>query len=172
MENEKMYFWQIPPKASFFMTETLIVQKVAYILASFSEGEWFSYLFSVLRKISYKLEKMEKNSEKFFINLLAKKIQSETILDITFSLKRSLHKPRKINEAMNPISVMRYTSSSKREPRNFFKKMKYFWQKKTKASYLMTVLLLVQKEAYIYAVLLKRERFLYLLSVLRNMSYE
>ena len=37
------------------MTETLIVQKVAYILASFSEGDWFSYLFSVLRKISYKL---------------------------------------------------------------------------------------------------------------------
>ena len=27
------------------------------------------------------------------------------------------------------ISVMRYTSSSEREPRNIFKKMKYFWQK-------------------------------------------
>ena len=36
----------------------------------------------------------------------------------------------------------------------------------------MTVTLLVQKVAYIYAVLLERERFLYLLSVLRNMSYE
>ena len=36
----------------------------------------------------------------------------------------------------------------------------------------MTVTLLVQKVAYIYAVLLKRERFLYLLSVLRNMTYE
>ena len=41
-----------------------------------------------------------------------------------------------------------------------------------KASYLMTVTLLVQKGAYIYAVLLERERFLYLLSVLRNMSNE
>ena len=36
----------------------------------------------------------------------------------------------------------------------------------------MTVTLLVRKVAYIYAVLLERERFLYLLSVLRNMSYE
>ena len=36
----------------------------------------------------------------------------------------------------------------------------------------MTVTLLVQQLAYIYAVLLERERFLYLLSVLRNMSLE
>ena len=53
------------------MTETLIVQKVAYILASRCEGEWFSYLFSVLRKISYKLEKTEKNQKSFFITLFA-----------------------------------------------------------------------------------------------------
>ena len=63
----------------------------------------FSYLFSVLRKISYKLEKNGKNSEKFFHYLFAKKIQSEKNFDITFSLKRSLHKPRKINETINPI---------------------------------------------------------------------
>ena len=31
---------------------------------------------------------------------------------------------------------------------------------------------LVQKVAYIYDVLLERERLLYLLSVLRNMNYE
>ena len=80
------------------MMETLIVQKVAYILASLCEAEWFPYLFSVLRKISYELEKkMEKIQKKFFITLLAKKIQSEKNLDITFSLRRSLHKPRKIN---------------------------------------------------------------------------
>ena len=83
------------------MTETLIVQKVAYILASFCEREWFSYLFSVLRKISYKLEKMEKNSEKFFITLFH-----------------------------YPISVMRYTSPIKREPRNFFLKNEVFLTKK------------------------------------------
>ena len=45
------------PKASYFMTEALIVQKVAYILASLCEREWFTYLFLDLRKISYKLEK-------------------------------------------------------------------------------------------------------------------
>ena len=36
----------------------------------------------------------------------------------------------------------------------------------------MTETLKVQKVAYIYAVLLERERFLYLFSVLRTMSYE
>ena len=86
------------------MTETLIVQKVADILASLCEGEWFSYLFPVRRKISYKLEKKwKKIQKKFFITLFAKKIQSEKNFDITFSLKRSPHKPRKINETMNAI---------------------------------------------------------------------
>ena len=82
------------------MTETLIVQKVENIFASLCEGEWFSYLFSVLGNISYTLEKIRK---KFFITLFVKKIQSEKTFDITFSLKRSLLKPRKINETMNPI---------------------------------------------------------------------
>ena len=36
----------------------------------------------------------------------------------------------------------------------------------------MTVTLLLQKVADIYVFLLERERFLYLLSVLRNVSYE
>ena len=39
------------------MTETLTVPKVALILVTLCEEEWFSYLFSVLRKISYNLEK-------------------------------------------------------------------------------------------------------------------
>ena len=39
------------------MTETLMVQEVAYILAVFLEGEWFLYLLSVLRNNSHKLEK-------------------------------------------------------------------------------------------------------------------
>ena len=84
------------------MTETLIIQNVAYILASLYEGEWFSYLFAVLRKISYKLEKMEKILKKFFVTLFAQTIQCEKNFDFLFSLKRSLHKLRKINETMNP----------------------------------------------------------------------
>ena len=36
----------------------------------------------------------------------------------------------------------------------------------------MNITLLVKKVAYTYAALLERKRFLYLLSVLRNMSYE
>ena len=62
------------------MTEILIVEKVAYILATPCSGEWFSYLFSVLRNISYKLEKNgKKNLENIFITLFAKKIQREKI---------------------------------------------------------------------------------------------
>ena len=54
------------------MTETLIVQKVIYILASLCEGEKCSYLFSVLRNVSYKLEKNGKNPQNFFLTLFAK----------------------------------------------------------------------------------------------------
>ena len=84
------------------MTETLIVQKVAYILASLCEGEWFSNLFSVLRKISYKLEKDGKNSN-IFITLFTQNNPQRKNFDVIFSLKRSLHKLRKINETKNPI---------------------------------------------------------------------
>ena len=44
------------------------------------------------------------NSEKRFSLLyLLTKFQSEKKSDITLNLKRSLHKPRKVNAAMNPI---------------------------------------------------------------------
>ena len=46
---------------------------------------------------------MEKNQIYFSITLFAKTIQSEKYFDITLSLKRSLQKPRKINETMNAI---------------------------------------------------------------------
>ena len=81
----------------------MIVQKVACILDSLCEGDCFSYLFSVLRKIRYKLEKIEKIQKKCVITFFAKKIQSDKNFDITFSLKRRFHKRRKINETMNPI---------------------------------------------------------------------
>ena len=100
----KKYVFGRNLKASYFMTEPLIVQKVAYLLASLCEGEWFSYLISVLRKFSYMFEKMEKIQNVYFSLLyLLKKIQSKKNFDVSFSLKRSLHKPRNINETMNPI---------------------------------------------------------------------
>ena len=61
------------------MTETLMIQKVAYILALLCKGEWFSYLFSVLRKISYKLEKNGKIQKNFLITLFAKKNPEQKI---------------------------------------------------------------------------------------------
>ena len=57
------------PKVSYFMTETLIVQKEAYKFASYCKGEWFS----VLRKSSYKLEKNGKFSENIFHYLICLK---------------------------------------------------------------------------------------------------
>ena len=51
-------------------------------------------------QIGKKWKKFKKISSLLY---LLKKIWSEKKFDITFSLKRSLHKPRKINETMNPI---------------------------------------------------------------------
>ena len=45
---------------------------------------------------------MEKFQKNFFINLL-KKSRAKQNFDITFSLKRSLQRLRKINETMNPM---------------------------------------------------------------------
>ena len=43
-------------------------RKPAYIFASLYQGEWFSYLFSVLRKISHKLGKKLKISNFLYLN--------------------------------------------------------------------------------------------------------
>ena len=46
---------------------------------------------------------MEKFRKNFSLLYLLKKNPERKKFDITFSLKRSLHKPRKTNETMNPI---------------------------------------------------------------------
>ena len=51
---------------------------------------------------------MEKNQKNFFITLFADENPERKKIDITFSLKRSLHKPRKINETMNLIFGLGY----------------------------------------------------------------
>ena len=74
------------------------------------------------------MEKLQKN---FFITSFAKKIQSEKNFDITFSLKRSLHKSQKINETMNPIFGLGheiYELKLKKTKKLFEKKLKFFWQ--------------------------------------------
>ena len=53
------------------MTENLLVQNVAYIHAVFREREWFLYLLSVLRNMSYEREKIST----FFSSFLPKKIK-------------------------------------------------------------------------------------------------
>ena len=63
-KNEKCIFGR-NLKASYFLTETLILQKVAFILASRCEGEWFSYLFQFWEKSATNW-KIGKNSTKFF----------------------------------------------------------------------------------------------------------
>ena len=49
------------------------------------------------------MEKKRKIFRKFFHYLCAEKIQSEKNFEVTFSVKRSPHKLRKINETMNPM---------------------------------------------------------------------
>ena len=80
-----------------------MVQKLSYILVSVCRLEWFWYLFSVLRKICYKLEKSINNQKIFFINSFAQKTQSKKFLDVTFGLKRIQHKRRNTYETMKPI---------------------------------------------------------------------
>ena len=48
-------------------------------------------------------KKNGKIQKKFSLLYLLKKNPERKNFDITFSLKRSPHKPRKINETMNPI---------------------------------------------------------------------
>ena len=76
---------------------------------------------------------MEKNQKKIFITLFAKKIQSGKNFDITFNLKRSLHKPRKINETMNPIFGLGheiYELKLKKTKKFFLKKIEVFLAEK------------------------------------------
>ena len=63
----------------------------------------FRIYFQFGEKSATNWKKMEKIQKKISLLHLLKKIQSEKKIDITFSLKRCLHKPRKINETMNPI---------------------------------------------------------------------
>ena len=60
-------------------------------------------IFSSLKN-QLQIRKNEKKFRKIFsLPHLLKKIRSEKNFDLTFDLKRSLHKPRKINGTMNPI---------------------------------------------------------------------
>ena len=73
---------------------------------------------------------MEKIQKKIFITLFVKKIQSEK--NFTFSLERSLYKPRKINETMNPMIGLGhevYALKVKRTKKFLSKKIEVFWQK-------------------------------------------
>ena len=89
--------------------------------------------FQFLEKSATTWKKNEKKIQKnFFITFFAKKTQSEEKFDITFSLKRSLHKPRKIDETVNPIFGLGheiYELKEKRTKKFFWKKLKFFWQK-------------------------------------------
>ena len=70
------------------MTETLLVRKLVYILAVCVEGEWFLYLSSVLRNMSYKWEKILGH---FFSSLFLPKTPSmKNNFDVIFGPKCSL----------------------------------------------------------------------------------
>ena len=87
----------------YLMTETLIVEKLAYILASLCEGEKLLYLFLVLRKISHNLKKNMENFKIVFHPFSCPENQS----------KKSITKPW----TAYLFSVLRYRSSSIKELR-------------------------------------------------------
>ena len=82
------------------MTETLLVQNLAYIRAVYLEGEWFLYLLSVLRNMSYKWEKIFRH---FFIHFFAQKTKSEKNFDANFERKCSLWNACKLHETMDTV---------------------------------------------------------------------
>ena len=93
------------------MTETLLVQKVAYIHAGFLEREWFRCLSSVLRNMSYELEKKfdiflcffgkKIKYEKNFLTLfLCQNVAYETLVQFTKPL------------TMYSVSALRYRGSN------------------------------------------------------------
>ena len=83
------------------MTETMLVQNLAYILAVYLEGELFLYLSSVLRNMSYK---WEKNFRHFFSSIfLPKKRSLKEIFDANFERKCSLWNACKLHETMDPV---------------------------------------------------------------------
>ena len=77
------------------VTETLLVQNLAYILAVCLEGEWFLYLSSVLRKMSYKRDKKfrhffsslflpkKPSLKKFLTPFLGESVAYETLVTYT-----------------------------------------------------------------------------------------
>ena len=98
-------------KASYFMTETLIVLRVAYI----ARENGFVSIFSCEKNQLQVGEKWKKFRNSNSLLYLLEKIQSEKNSAVIFRLKHSLQRLRKTNETMNPIyfvSVMRYSSSS------------------------------------------------------------
>ena len=104
-------------------------------------------------------------------NTRAKKV------DVIFTFTHSLLNPRTNYETMDSVFVLgpdiQDTDIQARVKKNWeiFSKKSSIFSRKTKASYLMTKTWLVKK-AHILAICLEEEWFLYLSSVLRNMSYK
>ena len=79
-------------------------------------------------QIGKKLKKIRKN---FSLLFLLKKNPEQKNYDITFSLKCSLHKPRKINETMNPIFGLSHIRAQVKKNQEFLlKKIEVFLAEK------------------------------------------
>ena len=119
------------PKASYFMTEHLIVQKASYILVSLCE---FLYLFRFWEKSTTIWKKNLEKRENFLHHFLSSKNperKKSTSLLAYISLV-------KLTKPWTPylVSVLRYRNSSLKEPSKFFLITSIFGRK-TKALYSM-----------------------------------
>ena len=101
-------------KASYLMTETLLVQKLSRSHGLFLEREWFLYHSSVLRNISYELEK---NVRLFF----AQKNQNEKQFDVFLGQNATYEVLVQFTKlwTLYIISVLRYRGSKKKNTRKF-----------------------------------------------------
>ena len=104
-KNENLYFWQ-KPEGVILHDGNFEGTKRSLHFAALCEGEWFSYLFSVFSSEKTQLE-VGKNGNQFIIIFslpyLFEKTETEKNFAVIFSLTRTLQKPRRINETINPI---------------------------------------------------------------------
>ena len=156
--------------ASYVMTETLLVQNLAYILAVCLEGEWFLYLSSVLRNMTYNWEKIFRH---FFSSLfLPKKPSLKKILtlflgeNVAHEIFVNYTQPR----ILNLVLVLRNRGSNKKQSKvAFFQN--FFFKKKTMKPIFFEIFF-NENVAQEPAQLLAETWCPYLLWVLRNLPHK
>ena len=103
-----MYFWQKSEGVINHDRNFDITKSSPHPCATLSGRMVFVSSFSSEKNQLQFGKKWKQFKKKIFTNLIAQKNPDRKNFDVILSLKRSLHKPRKINATMNPIFGLGY----------------------------------------------------------------